>query len=559
VEHEIVKGTMKSLKLPKILPLEYPPRVHARQARSLALSHVASPPLASQYGVNLKYQRHTANNLNQYTSRSVPGYVEVVGTANSQATVTVNGTPTHRRGDYFRAEVAVDNSSGPVWQAITNLAVLNNGTSPDIVTNVVGNTLVAARQETFTHDSDGNLTADSRWSYSWNAGNRLVSMESAAGVPSAAKRRLEFSYDPQGRRIQKVVYTNNGTIYLPALTNRFVYDGWNLVAVLGADNTLLRSFAWGTDLSGTFQGAGGVGGLLWLRDTSTLNNQPSTHFVAHDGNGNVSLLVNAADGTDSARYEYGPFGEVIRATGPMAKANPFRFSTKYQDDETDLLYYGLRYLKTSTGGWLSRDPIAEKGGLNLYSFVGNDSVNRWDVLGKKCCLLTYSPGIGPTHGGISVGGHSALKCDSGAYISFWPAQDGDPSSQWHNEQQDADHYLGQTPSQVCLDCLDESAVAAWLANAQQAGTSWCWGNNCADATGAGIAAGLPSPQIKPKCPCSSDRFTKWKLQDLMQSVNGGIIMPSGTADRMAALAGNNCQRYKCLLIYVLTGLPVYSL
>ena len=35
----------------------------------------------------------------------------------------------------------------------------------------------------------------------------------------------------------------------------------------------------------------------------------------------------------------GPFGEVVRATGPMARANPFRFSTKYQDDETDLLYY----------------------------------------------------------------------------------------------------------------------------------------------------------------------------------------------------------------------------
>ena len=38
----------------------------------------------------------------------------------------------------------------------------------------------------------------------------------------------------------------------------------------------------------------------------------------------------------------------------MAKANPFRFSTKYQDDETDLLYYGRRYLNTSTGRWLTR-------------------------------------------------------------------------------------------------------------------------------------------------------------------------------------------------------------
>jgi RHS repeat-associated protein len=58
---------------------------------------------------------------------------------------------------------------------------------------------------------------------------------------------------------------------------------------------------------------------------------------------------------------YGPFGELIRATGPMAKANPFRFSTKYQDDESDLLYYGYRYLNASTGRFLSRDPINEPG------------------------------------------------------------------------------------------------------------------------------------------------------------------------------------------------------
>jgi RHS repeat-associated protein len=58
----------------------------------------------------------------------------------------------------------------------------------------------------------------------------------------------------------------------------------------------------------------------------------------------------------------GPFGEVIRATGSMAKTNPFRFSTKYQDDETDLLYYGYRYYNASAGRWLSRDPLGEKGG-----------------------------------------------------------------------------------------------------------------------------------------------------------------------------------------------------
>ena len=77
----------------------------------------------------------------------------------------------------------------------------------------------------------------------------------------------------------------------------------------------------------------------------------------------------------------GPFGEVIRATGPMAKANPFRFSTKYQDDETDLLYYGYRYYNPSTGKWNSRDPLEEAGGFNLYGMVRNNAVNRIDRLG----------------------------------------------------------------------------------------------------------------------------------------------------------------------------------
>jgi len=55
----------------------------------------------------------------------------------------------------------------------------------------------------------------------------------------------------------------------------------------------------------------------------------------------------------------------------MAKVNPFRFSTKYQDDESDLVYYGYRYYNASTGRWLSRDPIGEKGGINLYVLVGD--------------------------------------------------------------------------------------------------------------------------------------------------------------------------------------------
>jgi RHS repeat-associated protein len=202
--------------------------------------------------------------------------------------------------------------------------------------------------------------------------------------------QLNFAYDYQGRRIEKIVLIGGG----PQSTNLFLYDGWNMVAELKPDNTLIRGYLWGTDLSGSPQGAGGVGGLVEMSYAGT------NCFVAYDGNGNVAALVNAADGTVVANYEYGPFGEVIRATGPMAKPNPMRFSTKCQDEEADLLYYGYRYYGPSTGRWLSRDPIGEDGGFSelggmyqldsvleprnepyLYVFVGNDGINSIDSLG----------------------------------------------------------------------------------------------------------------------------------------------------------------------------------
>jgi len=90
----------------------------------------------------------------------------------------------------------------------------------------------------------------------------------------------------------------------------------------------------------------------------------------------------------------GPFGEVIRQTGPMAKANPIRFSTKYQDDESDLLYYGYRFYKPSTGTWSSRDPIEEHGGKNIYAFVQNNPVGHIDVLGQHINVHNHTTDVG---------------------------------------------------------------------------------------------------------------------------------------------------------------------
>ena len=55
------------------------------------------------------------------------------------------------------------------------------------------------------------------------------------------------------------------------------------MAELNGTNGVLRTFMWGLDLSGTAQGAGGVGGLLAIKPAGA-----NTLFVAYDGNGNVT-------------------------------------------------------------------------------------------------------------------------------------------------------------------------------------------------------------------------------------------------------------------------------
>ncbi len=200
---------------------------------------------------------------------------------------------------------------------------------------------------------------------------------------------LTFAYDPKGRRIQKVVVTNGVTIY----TDNFLYDGWNLIAVLNSSFSLQNSFLWGNDLSGSPQGAGGVGGLLEVsyHGSSTTTNC----FPVYDGNGNVMALVNAADGTLAANYDFGPFGELIRATGPMAKVNPFREGTKFYDEETDMAYYGYRFYNPSTGRWLSRDPIDEASFRQSYlKTVSTDERNWLEVQmpdGNEFVLVQNDP------------------------------------------------------------------------------------------------------------------------------------------------------------------------
>jgi RHS repeat-associated protein len=202
---------------------------------------------------------------------------------------------------------------------------------------------------------------------------------------------VEWQYDALGQRIRQTTWSWLVQSNLWAVTEdlKFLSDpllfGRHLVDLNASNNVPVRTYVWGLDLSGTMDGAGGVGGLLWVTLHTASGPAAGTHFVAYDGNGNIVALSGASDGSESARYEYGPFGEPIRVTGPAAALNPFRFSTKRTDNTTDLVLYEYRAYSPTSGRWLSRDPIMEAGSLKLYAFLLNDPIDDVDLFGLMNC------------------------------------------------------------------------------------------------------------------------------------------------------------------------------
>ena len=227
------------------------------------------------------------------------------------------------------------------------------------------------------YDADGNLTAFGPWAFAYDAASRLVSVSS-----NGVNLVMNF-YDAQSRRVRKAT---------PEATATYFYDGWNLVeervAYANGTTSTIRYY-WGKDLSGAPQGAGGVGGLLYLTVDGAL------YVPLCDNNGNVTHYCNA-NGAVVASYAYDAFGKTIAQSGPLADFFRHRFSTKCLDAETGLYYYGYRFYVLSLMRWLNRDPIEESGGLNLYGFCRNNAICMYDKDGRAYFIkrrLDYVPWI----------------------------------------------------------------------------------------------------------------------------------------------------------------------
>ncbi len=213
------------------------------------------------------------------------------------------------------------------------------------------------------HDADGNQTHEGNRTYSWDGENRLIAIQEGSSLIA------RYTYDHQSRRIAR--WVNDGT------EERYLYDCWNLIAVYQKGETKpVGTYTWGKDLSGSLQGAGGVGGLLFAQ---TQGEKPNTWIYHYDANGNITQVTDPR-GNLLEQNTYDAFGN---PTTESHIPNRYRFSTKPQDSESGSNYYGYRYYNPVYGRWLSRDPISEFGGINLNMFVRNESLTLVDRLGLR--------------------------------------------------------------------------------------------------------------------------------------------------------------------------------
>jgi RHS repeat-associated protein len=278
----------------------------------------------------------------------------------------------------------------------------NNGSTTAFSVNGL-NELTNVGPDSAKYDANGNLTNYPNWiSFSYDDENRLTSV--ADNV--FHNYRSDFVYDGTGRLRQRLDYAwGTGTSpsgpsplilnhWFVTNTVNYVYDGWRVIQERDVNKTPTVSYTRGLDLSGTLEGAGGIGGLLARSDGYSSGNFTSHAFYHADAGGNITCMLDANQ-TMVASYRYDPFGNTISKSGTLADVNTYRFSSKEIHANSGLYYYGFRWYDPNLQRWVNQDPLAEAGfqnrvhaprakykvNKNLYFFVANDPIKEWDYLG----------------------------------------------------------------------------------------------------------------------------------------------------------------------------------
>jgi RHS repeat-associated protein len=274
-------------------------------------------------------------------------------------------------------------------------------------TNTVSVTVVPTNSA-YSYDLNGNLLTDGTRNFTYDDENELIS------VWQANVWSNNFAYDGKLRRRIAREYAWAGSSGWQ-LTNEvhYMYDGNLVVQERNGANLPQVSYTRGIDLSGSLQGAGGIGGLLARTDNTRLVvADPFASAYYHcDGNGNVTCLMTSYQQL-AAKYLYDPYGNLLAMYGSLAGANTYRFSSKEWDGNAGLYYYGYRFYDPNLQRWVNRDPLGDFGSTvydqvhirhlyqlsideqreaNAFKFVYDNPISVNDLLGLQSWM---GPGYG---------------------------------------------------------------------------------------------------------------------------------------------------------------------
>lgn len=206
--------------------------------------------------------------------------------------------------------------------------------------------------------------------YTWDARGRLT------GATTPSGQSIGYTYDSFNRRISR---TDSGS------TTQFLYDGSEVVLDRGSNGGIVDY------LSGA-----GVDEHL-RQQTSSFG----ALYMLQDHLGSAAALTDT-NGSVAERQQYQPFGG--NAGSSLSR---YGFTGRERDNSTGLLYYRARWYDPDQGRFLSEDPTGLEGGLNLYSYAGNNPILFNDPFGLS---------VGTFLKGLSIGVLEGIASTIAAYF-----------------------------------------------------------------------------------------------------------------------------------------------
>ena len=169
----------------------------------------------------------------------------------------------------------------------------------------------------------------------------------------------QFVYDGLNQNAQ-IVETNSGSA---TSTKRFVWSGNQRCEERDGSGTLTKQF----------YAQGQIDGV-------------TDYFFAKDHLTSVHEITDSSGGIQ-AEYKYDPYGRLQKIS--ESQSSDFGFCGYYSHSRSGLLLTLFRSYSVGLGRWISRDPINESGGTNLFDYAFNNSVGLFDPLGLQG-VITYA-------------------------------------------------------------------------------------------------------------------------------------------------------------------------